>query len=396
VTEERILNPQRAAPASAVRPTRAEVSLSRLRQNYHWLHAVAQVPVWGVVKADAYGHGAKAVGRTLERAGCQGLCVALVEEGVELRQAGITIPILVMSGNVEGAWVGLLEHKLTPVVSQIGQLRQLVEAARNRGSVPVAAHLKLDTGMGRLGATPGEVEALARTWAAQDLVRLDGLMTHLASADTDPGSVQEQLACFAAGERVLAGFGLRPRIRHAANTAGLLFHPATHFDFVRPGIGLYGLGPGPGLAAGAATNAGTELQPVLRVRSEIVALRMLPAGARVGYGGSWVAPRSSRIATVPIGYADGLFRNLSNRGEVLVRGRRAPIVGAVSMDLCSIDVTGIDGCELSDEVVVLGSQKGPLGQDTLGAEEIARHVGTIAWEVLTAVSRRVPRFYRED
>jgi alanine racemase len=213
-------------------------------------------------------------------------------------------------------------------------------------------------------------------------------MTHFASAESDPEFVARQLALFDQGCSVLARAGLDVRRRHAANTAALLAHPETRLDLVRPGIGLFGMAPG---VAGAP-----ELEPVMRVRTEIVSLRTLPVGASVGYGATFRARRESRIATIPMGYGDGLSRALSNRGQVLVRGRRAPVAGTVSMDMTSVDVTEIAGVSIGDEVVVLGPQRGPLGEDRLTAEEIAAQTGTIAWEVLTAVSRRVPRFYRED
>jgi alanine racemase len=224
--------------------------------------------------------------------------------------------------------------------------------------------------------------------ARQPELALDAVMTHLASAESDPASVSEQLERFERGIALLGARGLVARRRHAANTAATLSHPLARFDLVRPGIGLFGMAPG--------VTTSVPLKPVMRVRTEIVALRTLPVGASVGYGGSWRAGRESRVATIPMGYGDGLSRALSNRGQVLVRGRRASIVGAVSMDMTSVDVTEIPGVALGDEVVVLGWQRGPLGEGTLTAEEIAQHAGTIAWEVLTGISRRVPRFYREE
>jgi alanine racemase len=199
----------------------------------------------------------------------------------------------------------------------------------------------------------------------------------------------EQLRLFEEATALLHRHGVHPEVRHAANSAALLRGQAT-FDVVRPGPALFGVSPRAGQMP--LTN---ELKPVMRVRTEIVALRELPPGATAGYGATWRAPRSSRIATVPMGYADGLSRHLGNRGHVLVRGKRAPLVGVVSMDMAMLDVTEVDGVALGDEVVVLGSQEGPLGSGAIGADEIAGHAGTIAWEVLTSVSRRVPRFYRE-
>jgi alanine racemase len=383
----RVLTPRRAEPAASVRPTRAEISLGSVRHNLLAIGRAAGVPVWSVLKADAYGHGAKAVARTLERAGCAGVCVALIEEGIELREAGIMAPILVMGGHYGAAWAELIRHRLTPVISRVDQLDGLAEEVRFSGGPPLPVHVKIDTGMARLGVPLGELDAFARTLAALPEVTLDAVMTHFACAESDGDSVAHQLELFARGCGVLRVHGLEVRRRHAANTAATIAHPSARFDLVRPGIGLFGMAPG--------VTTELRLEPVMRVRTEIVALRALEPGQSVGYGATWTATRRSRVATIPMGYGDGLSRLLSNRGHVLVRGKRAPIVGAVSMDMTSVDVTDIPGAAIEDEVVVLGSQRGPLGEATLSAEEIAAVSGTIAWEVLTGISRRVPRFYRE-
>jgi len=385
----RVLRPQRAVPADAVRPTRAEVNLANLRHNLRVVQRLATGrPVWAVLKADGYGHGAKAVARTLERAGASGMCVALLEEGIELRDAGIKIPILVTGGYYGRAWGELLRHDLTPVLHDPGQVEALADEVRYSSAEPIAAHVKIDTGMSRLGVSPKELERLAEALRRHPEVRLDGLMTHFACADAgELPSIDDQLDAFDRSTATLAALGLTPRVRHAANSAAIVRSQRALLDLVRPGIALFGVEPRAGLCK--------ELRPVMRVRTEIIALRELPVGASAGYGGTWVATRPSRIATVPIGYADGLVRALSNKGALLVRGRRAPITGAVSMDMTMIDVTDIEGVRLGDECVVLGAQKGPLGEDDIGVAEVATQLGTIPWEVLTNVSRRVPRFYRE-
>jgi alanine racemase len=385
----RVLRPQRALPSDTVRPTRAEINLASLRHNLRVLQRMAaSAGVWAVLKADGYGHGGKAVARTLERAGAAGVCVALLEEGIELRQAGIRIPILVMGGYYGRAWGELFRHDLTPVVHDPGQIEALAEEVRYCGSEPIRAHLKIDTGMARLGVLPRDVPKMAESFRRHREVRLDGLMTHFACADSgDEASIHAQLDRFDAVTATLHAFGLTPRVRHAANSAAMIRTPRARMDFVRPGVALFGVQPQPGVAP--------ELRPVMSVRSEIVALRALEPGMSVGYGATWRARGKSKIATIPMGYADGLSRGLSHRGTLLVRGKRAPIVGVVSMDMTMLDVTEIEGVSIGDEVVVLGSQKGPLGQDTIHAEEIATTLGTIPWEVLTDVSRRVPRFYRE-
>ncbi len=384
----RVLRPQRAVPSDAMRPTRAEVNLAHLRHNLRVLQRTAgATPLWAVLKADGYGHGAKAVARTLERAGAQGVCVALVEEGIELREAGIRVPILVMGGYYGRAWPELIHYGLTPVIQDEGQVEGLAEEIRFGAGEPVSVHLKVDTGMARLGAPMTELDRIARTLNAHPEVQVDALMTHFSCADAaDHGSVTRQLALFDAARDVLAASGLRPQRRHAANSAGLLLHPESHFDLVRPGIALFGVHP---------TGTTSDLRPVMTVLTQVVSVRDVPEGASVGYGATWIARRPSRIATVPLGYADGLSRALSNRGHALVRGARAPIVGIISMDMTMLDVTDVPGVRLSDEVVFLGAQKGPLGTEEITASEIAAHTGTIPWEVLTHVSRRVPRFYRE-
>jgi alanine racemase len=385
----RVLRPQRAVPADAVRPTRAEVNLAHLRHNLRVVQRLAGGrPVWAVLKADGYGHGSKAVARTLERAGASGMCVALLEEGIELRDAGIKLPILVTGGYYGRAWGELLRHDLTPVLHDPGQVELLAEEVRYSKAEPIRAHVKIDTGMSRLGMSAADLPRLARALEQNPEVRLDGLMTHFACADSGIApSIEAQLDRFDAATEALSRLGHRPALRHAANSAALLRSERAWLDLVRPGIALFGVEPSGGLCK--------ELRPVMRVQSQVVALRDLPVGASAGYGGTWVAKRPSRIATVPIGYADGLVRALTNRGAILVRGRRAPISGAVSMDMTMIDVTDVEGVRVGDECCVLGTQRGPLGEDTISMTDVAAELGTIPWEVMTNVSRRVPRFYRE-
>ena len=396
----RVMKPRRAAPADALRPTRAEVNLANLRHNHRVLEshlAKHETPdhrrprIWGVLKADAYGHGASAVARTLERAGMQGLCVALLEEAIELRSAGIRIPILVMGGYFGQRREGIeemFEHSLTPVVYDAAEIERIATVIRFSDREPLRVHLKVDTGMGRLGVSPAELPGVLDMLARHPEVQLHGLMTHLACADGDELAVTEdQIRRFHELHSLVLKRGLRPKVLHAANSAAMIRMPSAWFDAVRPGIALFGVAPRSGLLP--------ELRPVMRVRSEIVALRTVQKGDAIGYGHTWRAERESRIATVPMGYADGLDRLLSNRGHALVSGRRAPIAGTVSMDLTMIDVTDIPNARAGDEVVLLGPQEGALGKDVITADEIAEKTGRISWEVLTSVSRRVPRFYRE-
>lgn len=388
----RVLRPRRAAPADAVRPTRAEVNLAALRHNLRVVEKrAAGARVWAVLKADAYGHGAPGVARTLERARVDGFCVALLEEAVELREAGIAAPILVMGGHYGNAHDEVVARGLTPVVHDLGQVAAFARMVRS-GDVtgPISAHLKVDTGMSRLGVTLQDLPELADRLADYPEVRVCGLMTHLACADAPTNEATcEQVIRFEEATAILARAGVRPEVRHAANSAALLRGQA-RLDAVRPGLALFGVAP-----RIEGTSLTSELRPVMRVRTEIISLRDVDPGASVGYGATWTAARRSRIATLPMGYADGLSRHLGNCGHVLVRGKRAPIVGAVSMDMTMVDVTEIDGASMQDEVVVLGAQEGALGRDVISADEIAGHAGSIPWEVLTSVSRRVPRFYRD-
>lgn len=378
---------------STVRPTRAEVSLGALRSNVAAVRvALAEgspaVPprLYGVVKADAYGHGAPEVALALQSAGVDGLCVALVEEGVALRRAGVTLPVLVMSsvpGEGMGAAVGA---GLTPVVHDLSQLEALGAL-----KAPARVHLKIDSGMHRLGVLPVDCPEAARRLRAMPHVTVEGVMTHLANADCDDSSYSvTQLARFAEARQSLAAEGIAPSVVHAANSAAALRMPEARFDLVRVGIALYGVAPFPNTAPG--------LLPAMRLRTEILALRTVGPGEPVGYGGTHRTGRKAVLATIPIGYADGFFRRLSREAEVLVRGARCRVVGNVSMDLASVDVTEVSrvcGVSVGDEVVLLGGQSGPGGHGVIRAEEIADRVGTIAYEVLTALSRRVPRRHVE-
>jgi alanine racemase len=383
----------RTASAADVRPTRAEVDLGAIAHNARVVREVVSegattAPrVYGVVKADGYGHGATAVARAMASAGVEGLCVALVEEGISLRDAGITLPILVMSGLYGDDGMGeAVRAGLTPVLYD----ERVVERALAwRGDHPVDVHLKIDTGMARLGVALRDLPRVAERLAEASHLRVAAVMTHFANADCDDDSfTDEQLRRFDEARATLHAHGLVAPIAHAAASAAAFRSPSSRLDLVRAGIALYGVAPFPNTAPG--------LLPAMRLRTEVIALREIERGAPVGYAGTWRAPRVSTIATIPIGYADGFFRRLSSEAEVLVRGARAPVVGNVSMDLCTVDVTDIArrfGISVGDEVVLLGAQRGPAGFATIRAEEIAARVGTIPYEVLTAVSRRVPRLY---
>lgn len=411
----RVSRPRRAAPADAVRPTRAEINLGAIRHNLRVLRrALGTAPnaatanesvdpsVFGVLKADGYGHGAPAIARTLQRSGVDALCVALLEEGLELRSAGIEVPVIVMGGYYGPHHRGLedvLDGDLVPVLYEKSQLARLAQLARDRGQGRVVFHLKVDTNMSRLGASRAEVDDLLDTIASTPEIEMRGLMSHLACADgLDPAPTMAQLRAFKEVRARAAAHGLTPSIAHVANSAGALAFPASRYQAVRAGIALYGISPfygrGETLPEDVARVA-SELRPAMRIRTQVVALRTLSDGDRVGYGHTWVAAGERRIATLPIGYADGLSRALSNRGSMIVRGKRAPIAGIVSMDLTTLDVTDVPDVQLGDEVVVLGAPDGAASSIAITAEELAELVGTIPWEIITNISRRVPRFYRE-
>jgi alanine racemase len=386
----RVMKMKRAAPADAVRPTRAEINLDALRRNASVLRQTAgSAKVWAVLKADAYGHGAPAVARTLERSGVDGFCVALLEEGIELREAGITKSILVMGGYYGRAYDEMIERKLVPVIYSQDHLEGFAQALSRRGLTgPLAVHLKVDTGMARLGVRAAELPAFCEALDRYPQIAVRGLMTHLANADAaSEDSMREQAMRFDEATALLAKHGVRPEVRHAANSAALLRRDCL-LDAVRPGVAVFGVSP-----SDAAKN--TDLQLAMRVRTEVTDLRWINVGEAVGYGSTFKATRRTRVATIAMGYADGLSRGLSNRGAALLRGKRAPYVGTVSMDLAMIDVTDHEGASVTDEVVVLGTQDGKLGRDTITADELALHAGTISWEILTHISRRVPRFYLE-
>jgi alanine racemase len=347
--------------------------------------------VCAVVKADAYGHGSVPVGRALERSGaCAALAVSLVEEGVALRDAGVALPILVMGPAQAGGHAELVARDLIPVVSDPGDLDALAAIGRARGR-PVALHLKVDTGMNRLGVSTRELVPLVeRIVSARDALTLDGICTHLASADlpdlASAGRVTgEQLDQF---ERALAAAraaGASPRVVHAGNSAGALRFPSARYDMVRPGIALYGNG----LAVPPVEQG--LLRQVMQLESEVAQIRDVDPGQVVSYGGLWRAERPSRVAVIPVGYADGYPRRLTGKAEALVRGRRCPVVGAISMDMTLVDVTALaHDARVGDAVVLLGAQ----GDQSISTAELADRAGLTEYEITCGVSRRVPRIYR--
>jgi len=379
----------------ATRPTEAIVDLSAIVHNYRLATEIGGRPAVGVVKADAYGHGAVPVARALVEAGCPVLGVALVEEGLELREAGIAVPTLVLGGAYGDDYEPLVRHRLTPLVFTADHVRRLAAAARAAGT-RASAHLKLDTGMGRIGVLPAELPALVEALRASPEVRLEGVCTHFASADLEPRSTTErQVVLFNEMAAMLerAGFTLK---HHLANSAGTIAYPSARQDLTRPGIMLYGYLPfaqGAPLSPGVA-EAAARLRRPLTWRTAITHVKSVPAGTPVSYGGKWVARRPSRIATLPVGYADGYGRRLSGRpdqgrAEVVVHGRRAPVAGTVCMDMTMIDVTDVPDAVPGDEVLLLGQE----GAARVDADDLAAWAGTISYEILCQIGRRVPRRY---
>jgi len=385
--------------AMPIRPTEAVVDLAAIAHNYRAAVEAGGRQAIGVVKANAYGHGAVPVARALLRAGAPVLAVALVEEGLELREAGLDVPVLVVGGAYGGAYELLVRHRLTPVVFSAEHVERLASAARAQAT-RASAHVELDTGMGRTGVAAGELAGFLAAVRGAPEVALDGVCTHFANADLEDREVTErQVARFDELTRALETAGLRIRVRHVANSAGVLEFPGVRQDLTRPGIMLYGYSPfGPAVPVSAATRAaGARLRPALTFRTAVTHLKTVPPGTPISYGGRWIAKRESRIATLPVGYADGYPRRLSGRpdlgrAEVLVRGRRAPVAGTVCMDLTMVDVTDVPGAALGDEAVLVGAQGGAA----VGADELAERAGTISYEILCGISRRVPRRYEGE
>lgn len=336
-----------------------------------------------VVKANAYGHGAIETSRALVRHGVTRLAVFSTDEGVSLRQAGITVPIVVLGPIFQEQFGDLFAHHLTPVVSDPSVLTALGQAAASY-EAPYPIHLKIETGMGRLGLTQDELVSLINSHRFPPYLRLEGLMTHLADTDgAEPDATEQQLSRFNKALKVVLEGGFRVPLVHASNSGGAVRFPSAHFSLVRPGIMLYGYHTLP------HTIQIPNLRPVLSLTTRVAQLRTIPPGNTVSYNRTFTARHPTRIAVLPIGYANGLSRHLSNRGAVLVHGQRAPIAGLVCMDMVMVDVTEIPGAAVGDEAVLIGRQ----GNDEITASDIAKWTNTIPYEVLCAIGPQIPRTY---
>jgi len=372
------------------RPTVAEIDLGALGHNVaatraHLQKTNSRAQIMAIVKANAYGHGMARIARELIDSGVEQLGVAFVEEGIALRQSGIDVPILVLGGII-GDQVGqFIEHDLMISASSLHKLEQIEATARSM-KTRAQIHVKIDTGMERLGIhhyNAGELfEAVTR---AKNCV-LCGVFSHLANSESSDKSFTEiQTQRF---EEATAWFDknkvpMPPR--HLANSGAILQHPQTVFDIARPGLLLYGIYPSPDV------ERTVELQPVLSLKTRVVFFKVVEQGARVGYDGTWTAPRQTRVVTLPVGYGDGYRRSLSNRGSVLIRGCKYPIVGNVSMDQITVNIGGGTAYN-DDEVVLLGAQDG----ETISVEDVAKWSDTISYEVLTGINTRVPRVYVKE
>lgn len=372
-------------PSSSGRPTVGEVDLGALEFNYRQLkkRIPEDVKLLAVVKADAYGHGAVPVSLRLEKLGVDYLGVAIPEEGVELRRGGVKTPILVLGGIFGGEVDQFFRFRLTPVIFKKDSLRILSrEAERRKRKVKV--HLKVDTGMGRLGVPLNLWSDFLHEVTRFPRIETEGILSHFAMTDEEKGFTRNQWRAFQEAVKTAQAFGICCPYLHMANSATLTTFPACSARLVRPGIMLYGSYPAP------TFRSLIPLKPVMRLKTRIHFLKSVPPGTRISYGGTFKAKRESLIATLPIGYADGYSRHLSNHGEVLIHGKRAPVVGKICMDFIMVDVTDIPRVSAGDEVILMGRQ----GKEQITPEEIAEKINSISYEVLCLIGKRVPRVYK--
>lgn len=369
------------------RPTYAEINLANISYNVKQFRRFLSPAsrLMAVVKANGYGHGAVEVARTALAAGADWLSVALVEEGIQLRQAGLAAPILLLGATPPESYSALFQYRLTPGVVNSQTLDGLErEAIRQRKRIGI--HVKVDTGMGRLGGVGEEGLALAQRAVNSQWLDLQGIFTHFAAADAaDIDYTYRQLDKFNSLVETIKG-EKQEIIAHCANSAATIRLPETHMDMVRIGISLYGYYPS------SHVQKRIKLRPAMSFITQIAHVKNVPKGTPISYGCTFVTSRASRIATLPVGYADGYWRLLSGQGAILVRGQRVPLVGRVCMDYCMADVTDVGEVEIGDPVVLYGRQ----GEKEITVDEVANWVGTINYEVTCAVSSRVPRIYKHE
>lgn len=367
----------------ALRPTIIEVDLDALRYNLARIRArVGDARIMATVKANAYGHGLVRTAKELLRSGADELGVAFLEEGIALRRAGVTAPILVLGGIIGNQIAHFLEYDLQITASSVFKLRQIEETAGAMGR-RASVHIKIDTGMGRIGIRPENAAQLFDATREAKHVDLRGVYSHFASShDPDRRVTRQQLERFMETLEYFPAHGLPMPPRHIANSGAILQHPDAILDTVRPGIMCYGVYPGP------EVEKSVDLRPVLSMKTRVVYFKVVLAGASIGYDHTWTAERDTRVVTLPVGYGDGYPRSLSNRASVLINGRRYPVAGRISMDQCMVDI-GSDSAYNGDEVVLIGRQ----GDACIAVEELAEYCGTIPYEILTMINTRVPRKY---
>ena len=363
-------------------PTIAEIDLDSLAYNYHQIRSRvhSDAKILAVVKDNGYGHGAVVIARELERLGVDLLGIAIADEGVELRDGGVKKPILILCGIYEEEIDKVIEYDLIPIVFD-GEIGKSLSDQANRRNKRVKVHLKFDTGMGRLGVpVAGAREFIEHMKGFTNLV-IDGVVSHFSMADEE--YTRTQLKTFTRVAEFCRGEGIKPTYWHISSSASMIDFPDSWFNLIRPGIMIYGSYPSREYIGRIA------LRPVMRLRTAIGFLKRVPAGTRISYGGTYITRRESLIATLPIGYGDGYNQRLSNGGEILLRGKRVPVVGRICMDMTMVDVTDVEGVSRGDEVVLMGKQ----GGEEITVEEIAGKIGTISYEVLCMAGKRVPRVY---
>ena len=375
---------------TSLRPTWAEINLDNLADNLRSFRGTLgkSVKIMAVVKADGYGHGAVEVARTAVENGCDYLGVGFIDEGIELRKAGIKAPILILGYTPQEQAGELLDYRLVPTVFHLDLAQALSREAYRRGET-VKIHVKVDTGMGRLGLSSGdELAAFIEELNKIPSIVIEGFYTHFASADEqDKAYTLQQLARFEEMIDLFSKKGIEVPLRHAANSAAAIDLPGTHFNMVRLGISLYGLYP-----SGEVQKERVSLKPVMSLKTRVIYLKNVPPGTGISYGRTFVTEEDSWIASLPLGYGDGYSRLLSGKAEVLIRGKRFPVVGRICMDHMMVNLGGADpGIQSGEEVVVIGRQ----GEASITTEEVAHWLGTINYEVTCAVSKRVPRVYVE-
>ncbi len=372
---------------TATHPSWIEINLDHIAHNTRLLKTCVgpRVTLTAVVKANAYGHGAAEVARTALAHGATHLAVAYLNEAIALRNAGIDAPCLVMGFTPPEGVPLALQHRLILSVPSLELARAYAEMAEQHGqALPV--HIKVDTGMSRLGLLHTNAIEIVRLIAGMPQLHIEGLFTHFSTADDDANYTELQTERFRQVTSALEGHLPHLKYIHAANSAATIAHPAAHFNMVRCGVALYGLLP-------MSNPTALALAPALSWKAHLALVKTLPSGTPVSYGNTWYTERPSRIAVLPVGYADGLRRAPKHYAEVLVRGQYAPIVGRVCMDQCMLDVTDIPGVQAGDEVVLIGPQTGPQGENSITVEQIAAQLGTINYEVTAALLTRVPRIY---